>query len=82
MKKFLAAIAIAALSAVPFTGFAHGDEADVTVPLGDAPEAGQGNVYLDAESAGIWQESNGDAGLQTTAHTHGDSTIQADTRIV
>ena len=79
----LAAIAIAA---APVASMAHGDEADATIPLSSVPEAGQGDVYLDAETQAIYQESNGDAGLQTAPHTHGEGdeaiTIPADTRLL
>ena len=85
MKKILAALAIAALAAVPFTAGAHDDEADLTVPLTDA-DASLPTLYVDAEGPGIWQETNGDPGLQTAEHTHGDGdeaiTVPADTPVI
>ena len=85
MKKRIAAgLMVVALAAAPVASFAHGDEADVTLPIHDADPT-QGNLYVDVETTGLWQESNGDAGLQTAAHTHGEGdeaiTIPADTRI-
>ncbi|HEX9712731.1 MAG TPA: hypothetical protein VGB52_09305 [Actinomycetota bacterium] len=87
MKRSLAAaLAAIAIAAVPVASMAHGDEADATIPVSSVPEAGQGDVYLDAETQAIWQESNDDPGLQTTSHTHGTGddaiTIPADTRLL
>jgi hypothetical protein len=80
MKKVLASIAVVVLLAVPFGASAHEDAADATIPLTDA-DASLPTLYVDAESMGIWQESNSDAGLQTVEHTHGDVAIPADTRV-
>lgn len=85
-RSIAAAIAALAIAAAPAVSMAHGDEADATIPLSTVPEAGQGDVYLDAETQAIYQESNGDPGLQTSAHTHGTGddaiTIPADTRLL
>lgn len=56
MKKLLAAVAIAALGLAPVASFADDSEVNVADTL-----------YVDADGPGVWQESNGIAGLQTTA---------------
>lgn len=74
MKKLVLALASLALAAAPLVATAHGDEADATVET----------YYVDAETLGIYEESNGDAGLQTSAqdaseeHPNG---VAADTKI-
>lgn len=71
MKKLiLGAIAISAFAA-PIASQAHGI----------AVETPNGTYYVNEESPSLWKESNGDSGLQTEAHTHGDVTVPADTQI-
>lgn len=82
MRKIMAAcVVVLALGSVPFASVAHEDEADAAVPLSDVPELGQGDLYLDAETMAIWQESNGDPGLQTQPHQHDETTVPPDTQV-
>jgi hypothetical protein len=78
-KIIISALSVAAL-ATSGVALAHGDEADATA---DLSAAGGPILYLDLESQRLWQESNGDPGLQTVPHTHvvdgQDVTIPADT---
>lgn len=75
MRKIIA-LAIAA-AAMFGTGAALADEADVTIPLSQVPEAGQADVYLDVETTQAYQESNGCAGLQTAAEDcRGDEELE------
>lgn len=83
MKKLVAsALVILALAFVPLVAGAHDDASD-----GGPISAPDGNTYyVDVDGPGVWQESNGDAGLQTAAHTHTDAngdpfTIAADTQL-
>lgn len=70
MKKFALAVAALAIAAAPLSSFAHEEELDVA------------GYYVDVETSGVWQESNGDSGLQTQPHTHDDGTITPpDTRV-
>lgn len=74
MKKLALAIAALAIAAVPFTSFAHGDEADLSAA----------SYYVDVETSGVYEETNGDAGLQTAAQDHdADGTFEtpADTKL-
>lgn len=73
MKKLALAIAALAIAAAPVASFAHGaGEEDATVA----------SYYVDVETSGVFEESNGDAGLQTASHTHEDGSVTpADTRL-
>ena len=62
MKKFFAALAISTLVAAPFAAIAG--EEDATIPANDVTGA---EIYVDAETGKLYQESNGVDGLQTTA---------------
>lgn len=88
MNKTLILATIVALATVmPATVFAgHADD------CGDAhddSEQALGDLYLDADGPGIWEESNSKAGLQTSDVTCdsdddgvADTTIPADTQIL
>lgn len=60
MKRRIAMLlAVGALALVPSLAGAHGDDSTATV----------GNYYV-ASGPSLWEESNGDAGLQTSGHCH------------
>jgi hypothetical protein len=65
-KMIITALSVAAL-AISGAAMAHDDEADATV---DLSAAGGPILYVDAETQGLWEESNDDPGLQTQPHTH------------
>lgn len=83
MKKILASLAIVAMAAVPFGALAD-DEADATIPLTQA-DSSLPTLYLDVETNGVWEETNGDPGLQTTEQVIGEGddmiVIPPDTRV-
>ncbi|MFP5225109.1 MAG: hypothetical protein ACLGH3_06110 [Actinomycetota bacterium] len=80
-KMIIAALSVTAL-AISGVALADGDEADATA---DLSAAGGPVLYIDAETQGLWEESNDDPGLQTQAHTHTvdgeDVVIAADTLV-
>lgn len=82
MKKLiLGAIAVSAIAA-PVASQAHGI----------AVETPAGTYYVNEEDPSIWEETNGDSGLQTAAHTHAgedgemgtddDVTVPPDTKLL
>ncbi|HEX9775189.1 MAG TPA: hypothetical protein VGB83_06385 [Actinomycetota bacterium] len=77
MKKLIAAAGVVAMLGLSSIASAHtaDDEADLTIPASAAADAGQGDIYLDAETSAAWQESNGLAGLQTQPHEHEDGEV-------
>lgn len=70
MKKFALVLASLAIAAVPFV--ASAGEEDVTI---DGSAAGAGTFYVDVETTGVHEESNGLAGLQTTDTVLEDGTV-------
>lgn len=75
-KMLLTAIAVSAFAA-PVASQAH--EIAVPLPTGDT-------YYVDADSLELWQETNGDDGLQKQPHTHVDAegnetVVPADTKV-
>ena len=84
MRKLLASLSIVALAALPLGAMAdHRDDAEITVPLNEADPA-TGALYVDVEGPGVWQESNGHAGLQTTDELdeEGAVVLEADSQIL
>lgn len=81
MKKLLASIAIAAITAVPFAGMA-GDESDLTIDANS--DLGTSTMYVDVETANLYTESNGVEGLQTEAFEGSDTedAYEADTAVI
>lgn len=68
-EALIAAMLVVSFAFVPTAAAATScadvaDEAEATVPLSDTGEAE--DAYLDADGPGVYQESNGIAGLQTT----------------
>lgn len=73
MKKMLAtAMVFATIGLGSLVAGAVEDEADLTIPLSQVPEAGLGDIYGDAETMALYQESNDLPGLQTTPTDHDD----------
>lgn len=88
MKKLaLMALALATISLGPLAAHATppecgdpGDASTATIPVSTVP-ADQGDIYVEA-SPGLWQETNGELGLQTAARSVGTTTCWvADTNL-
>lgn len=69
-KLLVAGLLVASFALVPTVGADHvtackdvADESDVTIPASESGEAG--DLYLDADTPGLFQESNELPGLQT-----------------
>ncbi|MFA5890889.1 MAG: hypothetical protein WDA27_08055 [Actinomycetota bacterium] len=77
MKKFaIMALALAAISLGPISASAAptvcgdpGDASAAAIPVSTVP-AGQGDIYV-TDAPGLYQETNGEAGLQTEAKSVG-----------
>jgi hypothetical protein len=71
MKQFLAIAALAAVLALPGALADEMSTGSVTDPLSTLlpAEAGSFPVFYVADDGGVWQESNGCAGLQKDAGT-------------